>query len=130
MLSFGKSNHWYLVVWPRKDGELSRFVGWLTLTHTQRWHARIAPHEVRADARRTAAGSIAQRPLVEQSHLPDPLECQLIRGAQSNHTAADDYETIRDHRLLGRSSLDESFASGDFRRRFVVGLVKSIFHCN
>ena len=32
-------NHWYLVVWPRKDGELSRFVGWLTLTHTQRWHA-------------------------------------------------------------------------------------------
>ena len=33
------SNHWHLVVWPRKDGELSRFVGWLTLTHTQRWHA-------------------------------------------------------------------------------------------
>jgi putative transposase len=32
-------NHWHLVVWPRKDGELSRFVGWLTLTHTQRWHA-------------------------------------------------------------------------------------------
>ena len=31
-------NHWHLVVWPRKDGELSRFVGWLTLTHTQRWH--------------------------------------------------------------------------------------------
>ena len=32
-------NHWHLVVWPRKDGELSKFVGWLTLTHTQRWHA-------------------------------------------------------------------------------------------
>jgi putative transposase len=32
-------NHWHLVVWPRKDDELSRFVGWLTLTHTQRWHA-------------------------------------------------------------------------------------------
>ncbi|MEZ6041359.1 MAG: hypothetical protein R3C20_12700 [Planctomycetaceae bacterium] len=32
-------NHWYLVVWPREEGELSRFVGWLTLTHTQRWHA-------------------------------------------------------------------------------------------
>jgi putative transposase len=26
-------------VWPRKDGDLSRFTGWLTLTHTQRWHA-------------------------------------------------------------------------------------------
>ncbi len=32
-------NHWHLLVWPRKDGELSEFVGWLTLTHTQRWHA-------------------------------------------------------------------------------------------
>ena len=29
-------NHWHLVVWPRKDGELSGLVGWLTLTHTQR----------------------------------------------------------------------------------------------
>jgi putative transposase len=32
-------NHWHLLVWPQRDGELSRFVGWLTLTHTQRWHA-------------------------------------------------------------------------------------------
>jgi putative transposase len=32
-------NHWHLVLWPRTDGDLSRFVGWLTLTHTQRWHA-------------------------------------------------------------------------------------------
>ena len=32
-------NHWHLVVWPEEDGELSRFTGWLTLTHTQRWHA-------------------------------------------------------------------------------------------
>jgi putative transposase len=33
-------NHWHLVLWPRKDGDLSAFVGWLTLTHTQRWHAQ------------------------------------------------------------------------------------------
>jgi len=32
-------NHWHLLVWPRKKGELSRFVGWLGLTRTQRWHA-------------------------------------------------------------------------------------------
>ena len=32
-------NHWHLVLWPRAEGELSRFTGWLTLTHTQRWHA-------------------------------------------------------------------------------------------
>src|SRR3989304_5491880 len=32
-------NHWHLIVRPREDGDLSRFTGWLTLTHTQRWHA-------------------------------------------------------------------------------------------
>src|SRR5260221_9398827 len=32
-------NHWHLVVWPRQDGELSQFVGWLTVTRTQCWHA-------------------------------------------------------------------------------------------
>jgi putative transposase len=32
-------NHWHLVLWPRADGDLSAYVGWVTLTHTQRWHA-------------------------------------------------------------------------------------------
>jgi len=32
-------NHWHMVVWPSRDGDLSQFVGWLTLTHSQRWHA-------------------------------------------------------------------------------------------
>ncbi len=32
-------NHWHLVLWPRRDGDLSAFMTWMTLTHTQRWHA-------------------------------------------------------------------------------------------
>jgi len=32
-------NHWHLVLWPKKDGELSRFMQWLTVTHMRRWHA-------------------------------------------------------------------------------------------
>jgi putative transposase len=32
-------NHWHSVLGPRRDGELSDFGHWLTLTHTQRWHA-------------------------------------------------------------------------------------------
>lgn len=32
-------NHWHLVLWPRADGDLSDFVRWLTVTHTQRYHA-------------------------------------------------------------------------------------------
>ena len=32
-------NHWHLVLRPRAAHDLSRFMAWLTLTHTQRWHA-------------------------------------------------------------------------------------------
>ena len=33
------SNHWHLVLWPRHDGDLTDFMRWITVTHTQRWHA-------------------------------------------------------------------------------------------
>ena len=31
-------NHWHLVLHPKQDGNLSSFMGWLTNTHTRRWH--------------------------------------------------------------------------------------------
>src|SRR6516225_7237327 len=47
-------NHWHLVLWPRRDGELTEFVRWITVTHTQRWHAH---HHTSALARYIKAGS-------------------------------------------------------------------------
>ncbi len=32
-------NHWHLLLWPRTDDQLSETLRWLTVTHTQRWHA-------------------------------------------------------------------------------------------
>jgi putative transposase len=32
-------NHWHMVLWPRKDGEVTAFLRWLTLTNSQRLHA-------------------------------------------------------------------------------------------
>jgi len=32
-------NHWHMVLWPKKDGEMTEFLRWLTLTHSQRLHA-------------------------------------------------------------------------------------------
>jgi putative transposase len=32
-------NHFHLVVWPKADGQLSRFMQWLSMTHAARWHA-------------------------------------------------------------------------------------------
>lgn len=31
-------NHFHLVLYPKLDGDLSKFMGWLTNTHTRRWH--------------------------------------------------------------------------------------------
>ena len=33
------SNHWHLVLRPNHDGEMSRFLRWVTGTHTMRYHA-------------------------------------------------------------------------------------------
>lgn len=31
-------NHWHLVLYPRQDSDLQKFMSWLTNTHTRRWH--------------------------------------------------------------------------------------------
>jgi putative transposase len=33
------SNHWHLVLWPKRDGDLSEFMKWVTGTHSHRWHS-------------------------------------------------------------------------------------------
>ncbi|MBN1853093.1 MAG: transposase [Pirellulales bacterium] len=32
-------NHWHMVLSPGEDGEMSRLLYWVTMTHTQRYHA-------------------------------------------------------------------------------------------
>lgn len=36
-------NHWHLVLYPKHDGDLQRFMSWLTNTHTRRWHIAKIP---------------------------------------------------------------------------------------
>jgi putative transposase len=31
-------NHWHLVLWPVDDGDLSKYLRWVTVTHAVRWH--------------------------------------------------------------------------------------------
>src|SRR5262249_40711469 len=33
-------NHWHLLLWPQRDGDLSEFLRWLSVTHSRRWHCR------------------------------------------------------------------------------------------
>ena len=31
-------NHWHLVLYPKNNGDLAKFMGWVSNTHTRRWH--------------------------------------------------------------------------------------------
>ena len=58
-------NHWHLVVWPKKDKDLSSFTGWLTLTHTQRWHA----HRHSAGTGHVYQGRFKSFPVQNEGHF-------------------------------------------------------------
>jgi putative transposase len=34
------SNHWHLLLHPREDGDVGRFMHWLTTTHATRYHSQ------------------------------------------------------------------------------------------
>jgi len=58
-------SHFHLVLWPREDGELSEFMRWLTVTHTQRWHA----HRGTAGAGLLYQGRFKSFPIQEDPNL-------------------------------------------------------------
>lgn len=79
-------NHWHLVLWPYKDGDLSDFTGWLTLTHTQRWHA----HHGTAGTGHLYQGRFKSFPIQDDDHFltvcryveRNPLRAGLVERAE------------------------------------------------
>jgi putative transposase len=80
-------NHWHQVLWPKKDGDLSRYVGWLTLTHTQRWHA----HRHSAGSGHVYQGRFKSFPVQDDEHFltvcryveRNALRANLVMRAES-----------------------------------------------
>jgi len=78
-------NHWHLVVWPEEDGQLSEFTGWLTLTHTQRWHA----HRHSAGSGHVYQGRFKSFPVQDDEHFytvcryveRNALKANLVKSA-------------------------------------------------
>ena len=58
-------NHWHMVLWPEQPRQLSRFLGWLTLTHAQRWHA----HYHNVGTGHLYQGRFKSFPVEEDNHL-------------------------------------------------------------
>jgi len=80
-------NHWHLVLWPEQDGDLSEFLRWLTVTHTQRYRA----HYRNAGAGPLYQGRFKSFPAQEDEHLltlvryveRNPLRAGLVRRAET-----------------------------------------------
>src|SRR5271154_7609184 len=58
-------NHWHMLVWPQEDGELSRYLQWVTMTHTQRWHT----HHHTVGTGPLYQGRFKSFPIQEDAHL-------------------------------------------------------------
>lgn len=79
-------NHWHLVLRPKRDGELSEFMRWLTVTHTQRWHA----HRQTAGTGPVYQGRFKSFPIQQDEHLltalryveRNALRARLVRQAE------------------------------------------------
>jgi len=79
-------NHWHLVVWPRADGDLSEWLRWLSVTHTQRWHA----HQHTQGTGPLYQGRFKSFPVQEDQHFlsvcryveRNALRANLVRHAE------------------------------------------------
>src|SRR5262245_49854312 len=80
-------NHWHLVVWPQRDGDLSQYLRWVTVTHTQRWHA----HHHTAGTGPLYQGRFKSFPVQQDEHLlsvcryveRNPLRAKLAKRAEN-----------------------------------------------
>jgi putative transposase len=81
-------NHWHFVVWPRRgrDEQVSEFFRWLTVTHSQRWHAQHGT----SGRGHVYQGRFKSFPIAADEHLltvlryveRNPLRAGLVRQAE------------------------------------------------
>ena len=80
-------NHWHLVLWPRSDGQLARFMQRLTITHVRRW----VEHKKRVGWGGVYQGRYKSFAVQDDAHLltvlryveRNPVRARLARRAES-----------------------------------------------
>src|SRR5215212_918100 len=82
-------NHWHFVVWPlqRQHDQVTEFFRWLTLTHSQRWHA----HHGTSGMGHVYQGRFKSFPIAADEHLVrvlryverNPLRAGLVDTAEA-----------------------------------------------
>ena len=101
----GKSDgcHWHLVVRAHEDGELSRFAGWLTLTHTQRWHA----HRRNAGTGHLYQGRFKSFPVQDEEHFLDTFLFRL--ESRLPYSSSSMPSSVRKHGVSSRALWLQNF---------------------
>lgn len=77
-------NHFHLVLWPRGDGDLSRWMQWLLTSHVRRYHRHYR------GSGHVWQGRFKAFPIEQDEHLlrvlryveRNPLRCGLVRRAE------------------------------------------------
>jgi len=80
------NNHWHMVLSPNEDGGMGKFLGWITLTHTQRYHA----HHGTAGFGHVYQGRFKSFPVQDDAHFHvvcryverNALTAKLVKKAQ------------------------------------------------
>ena len=80
-------NHWHLMLWPRQDGELARFMQKLTITHVRRW----VEHRRRVGHGSVYQGRYKSFPTEDDAHFTtvaryverNPVRAKLVSRAES-----------------------------------------------
>ena len=84
-------NHWHLVLWPARDGQLSTYMLWPTTTHMRCRHA----HRGTRGAGPVYEGQFKSLPIQEDGHFltvcryveRNPLRAKLVEHAVSHSRA-------------------------------------------
>lgn len=76
-------NHWHMVLWPRKEGEVTAFLRWLTHTHTMRWHS----HYKTTGSGHLYQGCFKSFPIEKDEHLYSVLRYVERNAMRANLVA-------------------------------------------
>jgi putative transposase len=68
-------NGWHMLVIPRRDGDLSKLIAWITITHSARWHLK---------PRRAASGGLYERRFKSFPVQDDQSVLDMLRFLESH----------------------------------------------
>jgi putative transposase len=81
------NNHWHLVLWPSADGELSKFLAWISTTHVRRWRQ----HRKTVGEGHLYQGRFKSFPIQRDGHL-----LRVLRYVEANPVRAGIVKHARD----------------------------------